>query len=580
MSKLPNFFASIIATITREYMPNILVRTLITAPWHDILLQFFQNQLMHDHPLLAAASDYFAFNTPITLKHWLEKQEETKESTHTYHELIKANQIFSDIKKIKLLFLSFDLSHLSAWQASIEILLSSPQYRIILITNSTAETPALFAPFFANYYLPKLDTTDYWHLLNAKRQDLEKHYHTLITEDCAKFAYNLASYYLNPTYPLDAALQLIDSAASELSLKNETETAAILQHAHLLHLLSQWTNIPESHLNLQQHFNADKLMQLEKSIVGQTLALKKIFNVLRYRELHLLPKPPAPLAAFLFAGAKGTGKMSLALALSEARFGINHFTYIAQRPASNTANIFDIMTYQPTLSIQRSLSNLVLHIPFAILVFEDIELWPDIIQQDLNLILTYGNLPSITHNYYHFNQMIIIATCAAVSMPAAIQPEIYHSEPQSLLNILESQTLANSSAKGLEINDHFIHQLENLISKQLYQKLTLIPFNNLEMNSLKQICCLKLKEINQLLMKEHHLSLSYAEEILEFLVHRIKLNTDSLYSGIEMIVHEIYDAIEQCLMSYHSKIRSLQLFLQLNEAGDMLQCHTLVANVG
>ena len=115
--------------------------------------------------------------------------------------------------------------------------------------------------------------------------------------------------------------------------------------------------------------------------------------------------------------------------------------------------------------------------------------------------------------------------------------------------------------------------LEEYFSQKLLCHLNIIPFALLDYGSVEKLIRLKLRNFAQTLDANFGLELSYAPEVIRFLVQ------ETLWRGpatrpIEKILEQhLYSAVAHELVSHgEEKNRPKRLLLQLNDAGQLLRC--------
>lgn len=78
------------------------------------------------------------------------------------------------------------------------------------------------------------------------------------------------------------------------------------------------------------------------------------------------------------------------------------------------------------------------------------------------------------------------------------------------------------------------------------------------------------------LRQDNNIDLGYAPEVIRYLTH-FTTNNDKRPANLKVISQELHDCIEEALRHPGDKNhQSNQLFLQLNETGDVLRCDWLL----
>ena len=211
-------------------------------------------------------------------------------------------------------------------------------------------------------------------ILSSLRSRYEEHHHLTIAPDALEAAVDYSIRYLPDRYLPDKAIDLMDEAAAQVRIRQETpsgqyqqlarrqqqlrqqlastiqrqdfEQAALLRDAELdflrqmqearqsakladcrverediARVVSGWTGIPLSAITEDE---AGRLLRLEEElsrrVIGQQEAVHAVAAAIR-RSRAGLQEESRPIGCFLFAGSTGVGKTELCRALAQALFG-------------------------------------------------------------------------------------------------------------------------------------------------------------------------------------------------------------------------------------------------------------------
>jgi hypothetical protein len=105
-----------------------------------------------------------------------------------------------------------------------------------------------------------------------------------------------------------------------------------------------------------------------------------------------------------------------------------------------------------------------------------------------------------------------------------------------------------------------------------------IPFIPLNRIAIEKVLRLKLRHLGNTLESRYGIELSYAPEVLRFLTHEIikKQESDNQSIDVDKALNHLYFSVEQAILSQaDNKNRPNQLFLQLNETGQLIRCDWL-----
>jgi len=106
----------------------------------------------------------------------------------------------------------------------------------------------------------------------------------------------------------------------------------------------------------------------------------------------------------------------------------------------------------------------------------------------------------------------------------------------------------------------------------------IIPFLPLNQSAIENILRIKLKQLGKVLDTRYGIELGYAPEVIRYLSHDIltRQKFEPLLLDISNTLKKLYFAVEQAILHQaDNKNRPNQLFLQLNETGQVIRCHWL-----
>ena len=247
-------------------------------------------------------------------------------------------------------------------------------------------------------------------VLKQQRVELEQFHHVLIPEELLSQALSLAERYLSATHTLEKTLQLLDSSAARAGAVETADHAnqfkPVLTTSILLNVLSDWTLIPATHLQINQFKHNDFTQGLHQRIFGQDTAITILGHELLQAQAQLQQKSK-PFSSFLFAGPAHSGKKTTARALVEQLFKQLNVLHYAQ-PALSHQTLIDIKLQRCTDKQFLSITDVIRQTPYAVFLFENIEKLPTAIIEGLQEILSTGYLHDTHGNQYNFQQSIII----------------------------------------------------------------------------------------------------------------------------------------------------------------------------
>ena len=154
-------------------------------------------------------------------------------------------------------------------------------------------------------------------ILRGLRGRYAAHRGVAITDAAIEAAAALSARYIMDRFLPDKAIDLIDEAASSVSLGGRTTVDV----ADIAAIVSKWTGIPQGALTEEQSRGLLALeTSLAKRVVGQKAAIDAVAQAIR-RGRAGLKDPRKPVGGFLFVGSSGVGKTELARAIAGELFG-------------------------------------------------------------------------------------------------------------------------------------------------------------------------------------------------------------------------------------------------------------------
>ena len=311
-------------------------------------------------------------------------------------------------------------------------------------------------------------------IVKGLKNRYEEHHNVMISDECILAAVKMAERYINDRRFPDKAIDLIDEAASRVSLDNfnkpkeideilakldelklekealvmkekfveaskirkqeatlkdkldkiekkwkNTKNAkkAVVQEGHIAEVVSMWTKIPVKKLGETESARLLKLESiLHERVVGQNEAVEAIAKAIRRGRVGL-KDPKRPTGSFMFLGPTGVGKTELAKAVAEAVFG-----------SEKSIIRVDMSEYMEKHSVSKiigsppgyvgfedggQLSEQVRTNPYSVILFDEIEkAHPDVFNVLLQ-ILDDGHVTDAKGRFVDFKNTIIIMTSNA-----------------------------------------------------------------------------------------------------------------------------------------------------------------------
>ncbi len=179
-------------------------------------------------------------------------------------------------------------------------------------------------------------------------------------------------------------------------------------------IVAKWTGIPVSRMLEEEAERLNRIeMELQARVVGQNEAVQKIADAVK-RSRAGISDPNRPIASFMFLGPTGVGKTELTKALAEFMFDdekalirVDMSEYMEKHSVSK------IIGAPPGYVGHEeggSLTELVRHRPYAVLLFDEIEKAHPEVFNILLQVLDAGTLTDAKGRRVNFRNTIIIMT--------------------------------------------------------------------------------------------------------------------------------------------------------------------------
>jgi len=503
--------------------------------------------------------------------------ETLNDSQHCRLIVLTRLELFSkDSKKIDDRFL----------RRQLENLMAHPKCRLLLLTTTYDDNAIHLNNEFAQLQLAGPTETDILAILRQHGLELGAFHRVLIPDELLMQAWLLTERYLSTTQTLEKALLVLDSSAARASALELSDMAnrmkPVLTTATLLEVLSDWTQIPVSHLQINSFKHHDFVSGLEQNIFGQETALTILGHELLQAQTQLQQKQ-GPFSSFLFVGAEHTGKKTTAFALAEQLFKqLNAFYVVPSTLGRTTLAELKLQRYMDKQFFP--LMQVIQQMPYAVIMFENIETLSRSLLDALQEILSTGYYHDIDGSVYNFRQTIVILS----STVGADQLTVFAEEftPHEDLYTMDLMQLVMSDQKiepqpllpysPQEVIEKITPAIVAAFSLPFCQHLHVVPFLPLNKMAVEKIIRRKLRTLGKQLDQRYGIELGYAPEVTRFLTQAV-LAADKNHPAInpEKALKQLYFCVEQALLNQADNVPSNQLFLQLNETGHLLRCDWL-----
>ncbi len=277
-------------------------------------------------------------------------------------------------------------------------------------------------------------------------------------------------------------------------------------------VVSKWTSIPVNNLNQS---DKEKLLRLEQilkeKIIGQGNAISAVSDSIK-RSRTGLNDPNRPIASFLFLGPTGVGKTELSKVIAKTIFDSNSsITRLDMSEYMEKHSVSKIIGAPPGyLGFESGgqLTEAVRKNPYSLILLDEIEKAHKDVLDILLQVLDDGIITDGQGRTISFKNSIIVLT----------------------------SNLGSQSINDLSIRNEDKNEIKNVVDIELKKFLKpeflnrldeIIIFQNLELNELKEIAKIQLKDLENRLIKKD-LNLQITEEAID---HLVKNSFDNSYGA-------------------------------------------------
>jgi len=274
-------------------------------------------------------------------------------------------------------------------------------------------------------------------------------------------------------------------------------------------VVSQWTGVPVSRMLEEE---AEKLARMEeylkRRIVGQEDAVTKVSDAVK-RSRAGIADPHRPIGSFLFLGPTGVGKTELTKALAEFMFDddkalirIDMSEYMEKHAVSK------IIGSPPGYVGHEeggTLTELVRHRPYAVLLFDEIEKAHPEVFNILLQVLDSGTLTDAKGRKVNFKNTIVVLT-------SNIGAE--HIDRMTRFGFSATN---NDTAQYEQAKERVMGSLKDYFRPEFLNRLDeIILFNILSPEAIRNIVLMQINIVKGRLL-EKDITLTVSEEVLAFL---------------------------------------------------------------
>lgn len=582
--------ATIVDVLSRKHHHHIVLHMDFPKKWYPLFLEALLHHLTHDN-LIHHLRQVELFYLPIENFSYAENMQRTlTDELQRLHEQLTNEEkyIIFAITNTQLLAKKYNKKNMEFIYQPLKKFLSHPKCRFLLLTS--AKKYSLLSQRneqFDFLAITKPSAADVLAIIKKQRSELENFHQIIIPEELLSYAYSLTERYLSTQHTLEKTLLLLDSSAARASAIATTDThpqlKPVLTTNTMLNVLSDWTHIPVTHLSLNKFKLSEFIHGLQQRIFGQNAALEILSRELQQSQAHL-QKNSGPFCSLLFAGPEHCGKKTTARALAEELFKQSNMVFFTQPAASVLDSLLEIKLQQCVVNHRLPLKKVISETPHAIILFENVEQFSPVLLDGLCEILSTGHLYDDEGKQYNFSQAIVIlSTTIGANQLLALTKRLALEKDDREIDLMQLVQNEQKQARPSldqhyspqELVDEIMPEILAHLPPFLCKHSHLVPFLGLTSDAIENIIRFQLKSLTKMLDTRYEIEFAYAPEIIPYLSHEVlaKTRLENQPINIHKTLRQLCFTIEQTIMNpSDNRNYSRQLFLQLNEHGQMLRC--------
>ncbi|MBP5799743.1 MAG: ATP-dependent Clp protease ATP-binding subunit [Prevotella sp.] len=326
--------------------------------------------------------------------------------------------------------------------------------------------------------------------------------------------FELAAGYRDRQTILEADLKALNKKWQE----GETDDRQVVTEEQVAEVVSMMTGVPVQRMAEQEGIRLKGMMEeLKGSVIGQDKAIEKMVRAIQRNRVGL-KDPNHPIGVFMFLGPTGVGKTYLAKKLAEFMFGSSdaliRIDMSEYTESFNTSRLIGAPPGYVGYEEGGQLTERVRRHPYSIVLLDEIEKAHANVYNLLLQVLDEGRLTDGNGRFVDFRNTVIIMTSNAGT--------------RQLKDFGRGVGFSASGSTGLMLNEQDKEHARNIVQKALSKQFSpeflnrldeIITFDQLDMEAIKQIIDIELKELFQRIEQiGYHIDLS--DEAKEFVASK------------------------------------------------------------